>query len=122
MLLRMISTLIAAPLAAFATTLSAQEEKVDLVKVPLPAGLLAPAAATSVAARVALLEGPAFDEVGNLFFSDIYASRIYRMTPEGKVTTFRAESGRTNGNTFDALGRLISCEGAIARESAWTEA
>jgi gluconolactonase len=112
MLLRTISTLIAAHLAAFATSLSAQEEKVDLAKVPLPAGLLAPEAATSVAARVALLEGPAFDEVGNLFFSDIYASRIYRMTPEGKVTIFRADSGRTNGNTFDALGRLISCEGA----------
>jgi gluconolactonase len=25
---------------------------------------------------------------------------------------FRADSGRTNGNTFDAQGRLISCEGA----------
>lgn len=112
MLLRTLSTLIAAHLAAFATTLSAQEEKVDLVKVPLPAGLLAPESATTVAARVALLEGPAFDEAGNLFFSDIYASRIYRMAPEGKITIFRAESGRTNGNTFDALGGLISCEGA----------
>src|SRR6266576_1904843 len=27
------------------------------------------------------------------------------------VTTFRANSGRTNGNCFDAEGRLISCEG-----------
>ena len=111
MLLRTLRTLIAAHLAAYPTALLAQE-RVDLVKVPLPAGLLAPEAATSVAARVALLEGPAFDELGNLFFSDIYASRIYRMTPEGKVTIFREESGRTNGNTFDAQGRLISCEGA----------
>jgi gluconolactonase len=30
----------------------------------------------------------------------------------GAVTVFRADSGRTNGNTFDAAGRLISCEGA----------
>jgi hypothetical protein len=67
MLQRTISTLIAAHLAAFATSLSAQVEKVDLVKVPLPAGLLAPEAATSVAARVALLEGPAVDEMGNSF-------------------------------------------------------
>ena len=30
----------------------------------------------------------------------------------GRVSIFRADSGRTNGNTFDAQGRLISCEGA----------
>jgi gluconolactonase len=28
------------------------------------------------------------------------------------LSVFRADSGRTNGNTFDASGRLISCEGA----------
>ncbi len=33
------------------------------------------------------------------------------MTPAGKLSTFHA-GGRTNGNTFDARGRLISCEGA----------
>ena len=84
----------------------------DPAKAPPPPGLLAPEAVTAVAARVALLEGPAFDADGNLFFSDIYANRIYRMTPDGKLSVFRADSGRTNGNTFDARGRLISCEGA----------
>src|SRR5206468_13051772 len=34
------------------------------------------------------------------------------MDKSGAVTTFREDSGRTNGNTFDAQGRLISCEGA----------
>lgn len=33
------------------------------------------------------------------------------MNPEGGVSIFREESGRTNGNAFDAQGRLISCEG-----------
>jgi len=33
------------------------------------------------------------------------------MDTKGSVTTFRADSGRTNGNCFDADGRLISCEG-----------
>ncbi len=28
------------------------------------------------------------------------------------LSVFRADSGRTNGNTFDAQGRLVSCEGA----------
>ena len=33
------------------------------------------------------------------------------MTPQGEVSVFRTDSGRTNGNAFDAQGRLISCEG-----------
>ncbi len=84
----------------------------DLAQARPPIGLLAPQAAATVAARVALLEGPAFDGAGNLFFSDIFGNRIYRMTSGGAVSVFRADSGRTNGNTFDAGGRLISCEGA----------
>src|SRR5262245_44085631 len=84
----------------------------DLSRVPLPSGLLAPPAATSTAARVSFLEGPAFDESGTLYFSDIIGNRILKMAPDGVVSVFRADSGRTNGNTFDAQGRLISCEGA----------
>ena len=88
------------------------EDKPDPAKAPPPPGLLAPEGVVAVGARVALLEGPAFDGDGHLFFSDIFADRIYRMAPDGKVSIFRADSGRTNGNTFDARGRLISCEGA----------
>ena len=102
-------------MVAFMTTSSASsraEDKPDLARVPLPSSLLAPEAATSVAARVALLEGPAFSGDGDLFFSDIFANRIYRMTPGGKLSVFRADSGRTNGNTFDSRGRLVSCEGS----------
>jgi gluconolactonase len=89
-----------------------QAQTIDLARVGPPTGLLAPEAATTVAARTCLLEGPAFDREGNLFFSDIYGDRIYKMTPQGAVSVFRPDSGRTNGNTFDAQGRLISCEGA----------
>jgi gluconolactonase len=78
----------------------------------LPADLLAPGARTTVAARTCLLEGPAFDADGTLYFSDIIGNRMYRMAPDGSLSIFREDSGRTNGNTFDALGRLISCEGA----------
>jgi gluconolactonase len=83
-----------------------------LVATPLPADLLAPQAAITVAARTCLLEGPAFDSDGSLYFSDIIGNRIYRMSPDGVLSVFRADSGRTNGNTFDAHGLLISCEGA----------
>src|SRR3954451_7987512 len=111
MSMRTISALIAASLVASPPSVPAQGPG-DLAKAPPPTGLLAPEAATTVAARVALLEGPAFDAKGDLLVSNVYASRIYRMTPGVAVTVFRADSGRTNGNTFDAKGRLISCEGA----------
>jgi gluconolactonase len=78
----------------------------------MPTDLLAPRGGTTIAARTCLLEGPALDAEDNLFFSDIVGNRIYRRRPSGALTVFRSDSGRTNGNTFDALGRLISCEGA----------
>lgn len=33
------------------------------------------------------LEGPAFDRQGNLFFLDVYAGRILRLTPQRQLTT-----------------------------------
>lgn len=88
------------------------DEMPDLSKTPLPATSLVPDAKVQVAAGVCFLEGPAVDAAGNVYFSDIAGSRILKMDTQGTVTTFRAESGRTNGNTLDAEGRLISCEGA----------
>lgn len=90
---------------------AAADDKVDYAKVPLPAELVAPDAKPTSTA-VCFLEGPAVDDKGNLFFSDISGNRIMKMAPDGKTTVWRADSGRTNGNAFDALGRLISCEGA----------
>jgi gluconolactonase len=97
------------PIIAASLTAS---QAADMKAVPLPADLLAPQSSLQVAAGVCFLEGPAMDATGNLFFSDIAGNRILKLDPKGLVTTFRADSGRTNGNTFDAQGRLISCEGS----------
>ena len=51
----------------------------NLAHVPPPVSLLAPQAAIMIAARTCLLEGPAFDSTGNLFFSDIIGNHIYRL-------------------------------------------
>ena len=83
----------------------------DLSKTPLPEGFVAKETTPVAAAVVCFLEGPAVDAAGNVFFSDIAGNRILKMDAKGAVTTFRADSGRTNGNCFDAEGRLISCEG-----------
>lgn len=83
----------------------------DHTKVPLPATLVAPETRATPAAVICFLEGPAIDAGGNVFFSDIAGNRILKLTPDGTTSVFRTDSGRTNGNTFDAQGRLISCEG-----------
>lgn len=87
------------------------ENPSNLTRVRPPAGLLAPEAKPAAAAVVCFLEGPAAGPGGDVYFSDIAGNRILKMAPDGKVSVFRADSGRTNGNAFDAAGRLISCEG-----------
>jgi len=83
-----------------------------MFNVGLPAELVNAGTKAKTAANICFLEGPAWHASGDLYFSDISGNRILKMTPEGAVSVFRADSGRTNGNTFDAEGRLISCEGA----------
>lgn len=103
--------IILSAVAAFGLTISAGERP-DYNKIPLPGGLVPADTTASAAALICFLEGPAVDAEGNVFFSDIAGNRIMKMAPGGAVSVFRADSGRTNGNTFDAQGRLISCEGA----------
>src|SRR5436190_7467528 len=100
---------ILAPIAAVLLTNFCLAE--DLSMTPLPDELVARDTTATPAAVVCFLEGPAVDAEGNVFFSDIAGNRILKMDAKGAVTTFRADSGRTNGNCFDGQGRLISCEG-----------
>jgi gluconolactonase len=57
-------------------------------------------------------EGPAWSSNGNyLVWSDIPNNRQLRwLNEDGHVSVFRSPSGNSNGNTFDAQGRQISCE------------
>jgi gluconolactonase len=56
-------------------------------------------------------EGPVwFAEHNCLVWSDIPNNRMLRWTPDTGVSTFRANSNFTNGNTRDREGRLVSCE------------
>lgn len=57
-------------------------------------------------------EGPAWNGTGNyLVWSDIPNNAQMRWLPEdGHVSTLRNNSGNSNGNTFDTLGRQISAE------------
>ena len=56
------------------------------------------------------LEGPAWSkEGGYLLFSDVPASKVLKINQDG-ITVFRTPSGKTNGNTIDSQGRVLSCE------------
>ncbi len=66
-------------------------------------------------------EGPAVAPDNSVYFSDItftglsgmQAGHIWRYDPKtGKTKIFRSPSGMSNGLKFDAMGRLLACEGA----------
>src|SRR5262249_39338543 len=87
------------------------EKEAGLSPGPPPARPVAPGARAPGPAPVCFVEGPAVDQGGNVCFSDVTGNRILKMTPHGEVSVFREDSGRANGNAFDAGGRLVTCEG-----------
>ncbi|NOS68342.1 MAG: gluconolactonase [Verrucomicrobia bacterium] len=51
-------------------------------------------------------EGPAANAQGEVFFSDIPTSKTFRVTPDGKVEEFLADSKKANGAAFGPDGKL----------------
>lgn len=60
-------------------------------------------------------EGPAADEDGNVYFTDIPNSRIHKWSVDGKLSTFMENSDRANGLFFDKAGNLIACIGGTGK-------
>lgn len=56
-------------------------------------------------------EGPAVDAAGNLYFTDIPESKIYRYTPGGELSVYLENTEGANGLFFDADGNLVACAG-----------
>jgi gluconolactonase len=56
-------------------------------------------------------EGPASDARGNIYFSDIPNNRIHKWSLDGKLSTFRENSGGSNGLFVDKKGSILACEG-----------
>ena len=67
-----------------------------------------------IATSVSMLEGPAVDRDGNVYFTDILMQRIMRFSKDGKFSVFRDKSNIANGLVFDLQGRLIAAEGAVS--------
>ncbi len=68
-----------------------------------------------VATGFAFTEGPVWSREGYLLFSDIPNNRILQYVPGKGTAVFRENSNGANGNTFDAKGRLYTCESRTRR-------
>jgi gluconolactonase len=60
-------------------------------------------------------EGPAADDHGNVYFTDIPNERILIWTIGGELKIHREKSGSANGLYFTANGSLLACEGGARR-------
>jgi gluconolactonase len=60
-------------------------------------------------------EGPVWSREGFLLFSDVPNNHIRKLVPGERSTVFRDDSHGANGNTYDAQGRLYSCESKTRR-------
>ena len=68
-----------------------------------------------VATDFLFLEGPIWHPTEkHLTFSDIPGNQMYRLSADGKVTSFRNPSHMGNGNTYDAQGRMLTCQHATS--------
>ena len=65
------------------------------------------------AVTISFTEGPAQDKDGNVYFTDIMAQRIMKLSKTGELTTFKTNSNAANGLLIDGQNRLIACEGAL---------
>lgn len=76
---------------------------------PLTQVLIADEGWELVAEGYRFTEGPAVDAKGNVFFTDVPASKIFKIDHAGKVTLFAENTARTNGLMFGPDGRLYGC-------------
>ncbi|MEX0718914.1 MAG: SMP-30/gluconolactonase/LRE family protein [Planctomycetaceae bacterium] len=71
---------------------------------------------TRIEGDAVFTEGPAVDRAGNVYFTNIPASKILRWDPRQKqLTVFRENSHNANGLLFAPNGDLLACEGATHR-------
>jgi len=56
-------------------------------------------------------EGPAVNEAGEIFFTDMHRSQIHKVDLNGKVSLFAGNTGRVNGMMFGPDGLLYGCAG-----------
>ncbi|MDF1755144.1 MAG: alpha/beta hydrolase-fold protein [Verrucomicrobiales bacterium] len=65
-------------------------------------------------------EGPAVNARGDLYFSDLEESKIWKVDREGKVSHFQENTGNTNGLAFSPDGKtLYGCQRTPGQLVSW---
>jgi gluconolactonase len=64
-------------------------------------------------------EGPLWHPDGFYYFVDIRRNELHRIFPGKAPELVRADTGESNGTTFDLQGRLVICEGGHRRLTRW---
>ncbi|MEM1296906.1 MAG: SMP-30/gluconolactonase/LRE family protein, partial [Verrucomicrobiota bacterium] len=65
-------------------------------------------------------EGPAVNPAGELYFSDLFGSKIWKVDPAGNVSLFQENTGNTNGLAFAPDGKtLYGCRREPGSLVAW---
>lgn len=111
---------------ALLTACSAWGSSVFAQDMPLTQVLLDDEPWELVADGYEFTEGPAVDREGNVYFTDVRASKIFRIGADNKVTLFADQTAHTNGLMFAADGRLFGCRNgdrkivAYDAEGNWT--
>ena len=65
-------------------------------------------------------EGPAADQEGNLYFSDIPNERIHKLNSKGELSVFREKSDKANGLFVNGKGEVVACQMATGRVVAFS--
>ena len=68
-----------------------------------------------VATGYIFADGPAWSREGYLVFSDVPGNKLFQFTPGEKTSVLRENSNGAMGNTFDAQGRMYTCESHARR-------
>jgi gluconolactonase len=81
-------------------------------------GLFAPGTQPKlISKQFEFTEGPAADNLGNVFFTDQPNNTIWEYDLNGKLSKFADSAGRSNGMYFDRKGDLVTC--ADANNQIW---
>jgi gluconolactonase len=67
-------------------------------------------------ANVAFTEGPTVDTDGTVYFTEIVQQKIMKLSPDGRLSTYRDNSNAANGLLIDPERRLIACEGGALEQ------
>ena len=90
-----------------------QSQAIDFFPTQQDAFIASTAELTLLWSDAIFTEGPAVAPDGSIYFSAIRTARIMRYDPATDlVTTYRNDSGKSNGLMFDRQGLLVACEGA----------